>query len=339
MICKLKSKVVVTHWIHQEVIDYLAADHDLVLNQTKDTQPRTVIEQQAKDARAIMVFMPDAVDEAFLTACPDLEIIAGALKGYDNFDIDACTRHGVWFAIVPDLLTVPVAELALCLMIGISRHVLSGDHLVRSGAFQGWRPALYGTGLAGSTVGIIGMGAVGTTLARLLRVFDARVLYFDVNPISSEEERKLGVSYVDLVTLFNKSTFILPLTPLNESTHHIINRDRIRVMKPGSYIVNVARGSVVDECAVADALESGHLGGYAADVFEMEDWSRSDRPREVPQALVRQKEKTLFTPHLGSGVDEVRREIALQAAENIQQALQGLVPRGAVNRLPPRQSG
>src|SRR5205085_9552568 len=121
------------------------------------------------NAEAIMAFMPDRLDADLLDACPRLRIVAGALKGYDNFDHAACTKRGVWLTIVPDLLTVPTAELTIGLMIAVGRNILPGDRLVRTGTFRGWRAQLYGTGLEGSTVGIIGMGAVGRAIAERLR--------------------------------------------------------------------------------------------------------------------------------------------------------------------------
>ena len=133
----------------------------------------------AHDADAIMVFMPDSLNEDFLRACPNLKIVAAALKGCDNFDVEACTRLGIWFTIVLDLLTEPTAELALALLLGLARNVMEGDRLIRTGDYQSWRPILYGTGLAGSTVGIIGYGAVGRALARMLQGFSCRVQYFD----------------------------------------------------------------------------------------------------------------------------------------------------------------
>ncbi|HTC32905.1 MAG TPA: NAD(P)-dependent oxidoreductase [Bryobacteraceae bacterium] len=273
------------------------------------------------DTEALMVFMPDSLDEASLRLLPNLKIVAAALKGCDNFDVEACTRLGIWFTIVPDLLTEPTAELALALMLGLARNVLAGDRLIRSGEFQGWRPILYGTGLAGSTVGIVGFGAVGRALARMLEGFSCRVLYCD----PSVE----GSTPLDIVLA--SSDFVLPLLPLTAGTFHLLGREALALMKRGAYLINVSRGSVVDEEAIADALESGHLAGYAADTFEMEDWARSDRPREISPRLLRLTDRTLFTPHLGSAVASARREIERAAATNILQALGGERPSGAIN--------
>ncbi|HHW19966.1 phosphonate dehydrogenase [Thermodesulfovibrio thiophilus] len=327
----MKPKVVITHWVHPEVIEFLNQYYEVLPNLTRETLPREEIIRRTRDAEAIMVFMPDHIDADFLDACPKLKIIAAALKGYDNFDIDACTKHGVWFTIVQDLLTIPTAELTIGLLIALSRKILPGDRYIRSGEFRGWRPMFYGTGLNGSTVGIIGMGAVGRAIAKMLQGFDVKIFYCDPVVLSEEESEKLRVSHASFEYVIGNSEFVVPMVPLTPYTKHMLNDKTISKMKAGSFLVNVCRGSVVDEHAVVRALASGHLAGYAADVFEMEDWARADRPREIPKELIENTEQTVFTPHIGSAVDSIRREIAMQAARSIIQVLNGEIPDGAIN--------
>ncbi len=328
----MKPKVVITHWVHPEVVEFLERRCEVVPNLTRETLPREEIIRRTKDAQAIMAFMPDYIDKDFLDACQELRIVASALKGYDNFDVDSCTRYGVWFTIVPDLLTVPTAELTIGLLIGLSRKMLQGDQHVRSGVFRGWAPKFYGTGLTGSTLGIIGMGAVGREMARMLLGFDMEVLYNDPVILTEEENDELGVTYVSIDYLVRNSDFVVPMVPLTPDTRHMINEKIIAQMKPGSFLVNTSRGSVVDEEAVARALASGHLAGYAADVYQMEDWAMIDRLREIPRDLLENVERTFFTPHIGSAVESARREIAMEAARSIIQALDGEMPNGAINQ-------
>lgn len=328
----MKSKVVITHWVHDEVIAYLEDYCIPVVNDSKHSLPRKELLAKARDATGMMVFMPDCIDADFLNACPSLRVVAAALKGYDNFDVSACSKRGIWFTIIPDLLTVPTAELAIALMMGLARNVLPGDKLIRMRQFIGWRPTLYGMGIGGSTVGILGMGEVGRAVARRLRGFDAKVIYYDKSPLTTTEELVLGTERKTLEQLLRVSDFLLIALPLTKQTYHLIDSSRIRLMKTGAYIVNVGRGSVVDEQAVAVALEQNEIAGYAADVFEFEDWALPSRPRVIPPALLNHPQCTLFTPHLGSAVDRVRSEIAMAAARNIVQALQGEIPRDAINR-------
>ena len=179
----MKSKVVVTHRVHEEILDLLRTSCEVSANQSAETLEREEILRRAAEADGLMVFMPDSLDAEFLARCRRLKIVAAALKGYDNFDVAACTQRGVWFTIVPDLLTDPTAELTIALLLGLTRKVLEGDRYVRSGAFQGWRPHLYGSGLSGRTLGIIGLGAVGQALAKRLRGFDLTLLYSDIRAV------------------------------------------------------------------------------------------------------------------------------------------------------------
>lgn len=332
----MKPKAVLTQWVHPEVIDFLGDICEVVPNEGREPLARRELLARAGSAEALMVFMPDKIDDEFLDACPNLRIVAGALKGYDNFDVAACTRRGIWFTNVPDLLTVPTAELTVGLILGLARHMLEGDRSIRNGTFQGWRPRLYGTGLAGSTAGIIGMGAVGQALAKRLAGFEMRSVYTDTRRLSADQEKKLGIAFVSLQELLSASDFVIPLTPLTPETVHLINRNAIAVMKRSAFLINACRGSVVDEQAVAEAVACGKLAGYAADVFELEDWAREDRPRNIPASLLHDREHTFFTPHLGSAVDRVRLEIAMEAARNVVQALAGGQPQGAVNH--PREA-
>lgn len=328
-----KPKVVLTHWVHPEIIELLREKAEVVANPGRKTLPREVLLERAKDADALMAFMPDCIDEAFLKACPRLKIIAAALKGFDNFDVDACTRHGVWLTIAPDLLTIPTAELTVGLVLGITRNMLEGDRHIRSGQFAGWRPELYGLGLYGRTAGIVGLGLVGRAVAERLKGFGMNLVYSDEISLPPDEEEQLGLTKVTFSGLLDSSDIVIPLLPLTDRTFHLFDRNTLARMKKGSYLVNACRGSVVDEMAVVESLEKRHLAGYAADVFEMEDWIRPDRPRSIPKALLENTAQTFFTPHLGSAVDDVRIEIERYCARSILQALDGKIPEGKVNDI------
>ncbi|MGO9567974.1 MAG: phosphonate dehydrogenase [Desulfomonilaceae bacterium] len=328
----MKHRVVITSWVHQEVVQLLEQSCEVIPNNEREPLTREEILRRTQDAHALMVFMTDSIDDDFLIACPNLKIVAAALKGYDNFDVESCTRRGIWFTIVPDLLTIPTAELAVGLLIGLTRKMLDGDRFVRTGQFRGWRPKLYGTGLAGRCVGIVGMGALGQAVAKRLAGFEMELLYTDRVPLPERQEQAWGLSRVSMESLLGRSDFVLLSVPLTPDTLCFIDDKALAKMRPGSFLVNVCRGSVVDEEAVVSALASGHLAGYAADVFEFEDWARKDAPSGISRSLL-EEGTTFFTPHLGSAVDDVRREIALEAARNILQAFAGTKPEGAINRL------
>ncbi len=175
------------------------------------------------------------------------------------------------------------------------------------------------------------MGAIGQAMARRLAGFEARLIYTDRQAPAPSHESALGLERRGFDEVLAASDFLVLAVPLTADTVHLIGEAAVARMKPGSYLINPARGSVVDEEAVAEALETGRLAGYAADVFEMEDWARPDRPATVSPRLLEDRRRTVLTPHIGSAVDRVRREIALEAADSLIEGLSGAVPRGAVN--------
>lgn len=328
----MKPKLVITSWVHPAVIKRLSEHCIVVANETKERLSREEILKRACDADVIMTFMTDSIDEAFVEACPRLRLIACALKGYDNYDVEACTKRGIWITNVPDLLTIPTAELTIGLLIGLTRKILQGDEFVRSGRFEGWRPALYGAGLTGRTLGFIGMGAVAQAIAARLQGYEMNLNYVDIKPLHPEFEGRWGLRSVGMEQLLADSDYVVPMVPYNSDTFHLIDAASIAAMKNGAYLVNACRGSVVDEEAVADALASGKLAGYAADVFELEEWARLNRPQDIQERLLMDTERTLFTPHIGSAVDSVRLAIEMEAASNILQYLNDEIPQGAINR-------
>lgn len=324
-----KKKIVVTNRVFPETRALLEAHAQLVVNTDETPWPPELLHEHCRDAFGLMAFMTDSIDADFLAACPQLRVIGAALKGYDNIDVEACTRAGVTVTIVPDLLTVPTAELAIGLMLSLGRNILGGDTAIRKGGFAGWRPTLYGAGLDGATVGILGFGLVGQAIAERLVPFRCRILAADA--ATQSEGDSSHIAFADMESVIAEADWLVLALPLTDATKHIIGRAAIARMKPGSRIVNPARGSLVDEAAIADALETGHLAGYAADVFECEDWARDGRPGEIEPRLLGNAARTVLTPHIGSAVVDVRRNIELSAARGIIDVLAGRAPAHAVN--------
>lgn len=327
-----RPRILVTNPLHAEVRDHLARFAAVTMNPGPEPWPREALLRHAAEADGLLAFMTDHVDTGFLDACPQLRVIACALKGADNFDLAACRERGVAVGLVPDLLTAPTAELAIGMMIALGRHLRAGDAQVRGGGFAGWRPTLYGMGLEGMAVGILGMGAIGQAIARRLVGFGCRMAYADDRALPAEREAALGLRRASPAAVIAESDWLVIALPLTPVSHHLIGAAALARMKPGAMLVNPARGSVVDEAAVAAALEGGTLGGYAADAFEMEDWARVDRPRAIDARLLRHPH-TVFTPHLGSAVGRVRLAIEMHAAEDLAAFFAGRPMPGAV--VPP----
>lgn len=312
-----RPRIVVSQPLHGEVLARLQAAGEVVMNPGPEPWPEATLAGHLREADAWMAFMTDRVDAPVLQQAPRLRVVACALKGYDNFDLAACARAGVQLSFVPDLLTEPTAELAVGLAIAVARHLREGDRRVRAG-YAGWRPALYGTGLHGATVAVVGLGAVGRAIVDRLQGFGCAAL-LGVDPVQSDTR----VRPVSLDEAAMQAHYLLLAAPLTAQTLHLVDARLLARARVGQVLVNVGRGSVVDEAAVAQALQAGRLGAYAADVFEMEDWNRPDRPRQIHPALL-QHPATLFTPHLGSAVQRVRLAIEMRAADNLLAQLRGL---------------
>ena len=323
--------ILVSHRIFPETLEALSDIGRVQAPNPKERFAKARLDELAGGTDAFLAFMPDAVDQSWLARAPRLRMVAAAVKGYDNLDLDACTRRGVWVSNVPDLLTIPTSELAIGLMIALARNIRGGDELIRRRGVSRWQPNLYGTGVSGSTVGILGMGMIGGAIAERLQGFGASLLYFDNRAVATELEKRLNLVRCGLRELLARCEFLIVALPLNADTYHLLNDDALALCKPGALLINPARGSVVDEAAVIRALDAGRLRGYAADVFECEDMSVPEHPKRIASRLLAHP-ATLFTPHLGSAVDGVRRAIELRAVANIADWACGRPPRDALNR-------
>lgn len=326
----MSTKIVIANRIHGPELARLRAVGEVMMNPDDQPWTREALLAHCRDANAVMVFMTETIDAAFLDACPSVRIIAGALKGYNNIDVAACSARGIVVTIVPDLLTDPTAELAIGLMIAAARNIGPGDRDIRDGSFQGWRPKYYGGSVQGACVGVLGAGAVGQAIMRMLAGFSCDLKYMDKRPLPAAQDVVLNARAADLDDILATADFIVLALHLMPSTQHLVDDGFLARMKPGSYLINPARGSLVDEAAVARALARGHLAGYAADTFEMEDWTRADRPRRIHPDLLA-SENTVLTPHIGSAVGRVRQAIERSAADSIIAVCGGAVPDTAVN--------
>lgn len=321
------ARILVTQPVHDDVAARLGRLGNVDLHGGPEPLPPPELARRLERATAMLGFMTDRVDAGALRGARCLRIVATALKGFDGYDVDACTAAGVWFTIVPDLLTEPTAELAVGLAIGLARRLREGDALVRSGAFHGWRAQLYGRGLHGATVAVLGMGRVGRAVIERLRGFGCRLVGVDRDGAMPE-----GVEPAALDEALARADVVIVALPLGPDSVHLIDDERLARARAGALWINVGRGSVVDEAAMLRRLHTGQVAGYAADVFEFEDAGIPGRPSVIDPAL-RTHPHTLFTPHLGSAVAEVRRAIEHRAVDNIEAVLQGRRPPDAVNQI------
>jgi glyoxylate reductase len=270
-------------------------------------------------ADAVLTLLHDTVDEAFLDAAGDsLRVVANVAVGYDNVDVDACRRRGVVVTNTPGVLTDATADLAFGLILMVTRRLGEGERLVRRRKRWTWSFDFHlGTGIQGKTLGIVGLGQIGTAVARRARAFGMTVAYHGRRRAAPELERELDARLLPLDELLASSDVVSLHCPLTRDTRHLIDARRLALMRPTAFLVNTTRGPVVDEAALVDALHAGALAGAGLDVFEREP--------EVHPGLL-ELEQVVLLPHLGSSTVETRLAMATLAARNALAVLQGIPP-------------
>ncbi|MGB3481689.1 MAG: D-glycerate dehydrogenase [Mycobacterium sp.] len=265
-------------------------------------------------ADGIVSMLTDRIDESVLTAAgPQLRVVANTAVGYDNLDIAAIARHGTVATNTPGVLVESTADLTLALLLDVTRRVTEGDRLIRSGQSWAWDLGfMLGAGLQGKQLGIVGMGQIGQAVARRATAFGMRIVYH----ARREPEGAIGTR-VTLEELLSTSDIVSLHCPLTADTHHLIDATALEVMKSEAYLVNTARGPIVDESALAEALADGVIAGAALDVYEHE-------PRVHPG--LRSLPNVVLVPHLGSATIETRSRMAELAVKNVVQVLEGGSP-------------
>ena len=279
--------------------------------------------KRVADKEGLVCLLTEKVDDELLTGAPKLRIASTVSVGYDNIDVAACTKHKVVATNTPGVLDDTTADFAWTLLMAIARRLLEGDAWMRSGTWPGWDlDQLVGGDIWGKTLGVLGFGRIGRGVARRSRGFEMRVLYSDAVRASAEVEKELNAEFVDRDRLFRESDFISVHVPLLPDTRHLISKDNLDKMKRTAFLVNTSRGRVVDEAALAEALENKKIAGAALDVFEHE-------PKVHPALLMRKD--VILTPHIASASVETRTKMAVMAANNVVALFEGRRPPNALN--------
>ena len=277
-----------------------------------------VRDEQLAAADAAITLLTNKVDAAFLAAAPRLRVVANVAVGYNNIDVAACRDRGVIVTNTPDVLTDATADLAMALILMATRRLGEGERLIRSGAAWQWGMfMMLGAGIQDRQLGIIGMGAIGEALAARAKAFGMRVAYSNRRRVAREIEVRLDAPRLDLDELLATSDVVSINAPYNAETHHLIDAVALAKMRPSAFLVNTARGPIVDEQALVDALRAGTIAGAALDVFEHE-------PQVNPGLL--DLENVVLIPHLGSATQETRAAMATLAASNVAAVLAGRDP-------------
>jgi glyoxylate reductase len=314
----VKPLVVVTRQIPHDAIALLEQHCTVDANSSVEPYTPDALAARAGKAEAIVTLLTDRIDEALLARCPQLKIVANVAVGYDNIDLAAAARHDVIVTNTPGVLTDATADFAFALLLAAARRVVEADRYVRAGTFTGWlMMGFHGGDLAGRTIGIAGFGRIGQAVARRARGFGMRVIYQSSSAAPAAIEDELDARRVDKATLLRESDYLSLHVPSTPETHHYIGTGELRAMRKTAYLVNTARGPVVDEGALAHALRVGEIAGAGLDVFERE-------PLVHPDLLT--LENVVLAPHIASATVETRTRMALIAAQNVLAALHGGTP-------------
>jgi glyoxylate reductase len=302
--CCSAVKVFVTRKLPGGALDRLAAEHDVDVWPERLPPPREELLGRAPELEGLLALLTDRVDAELIDAAPRLRAISNYAVGVDNIDIEAATARGIPVGNTPDVLTDSTADLAVALMLGIARRLAQGDAYVRRGEWSTWETQLLlGHDLHGSTVGIVGFGRIGQAVARRVEGFECEVL---------NTSRSGGVA---LEELLERSDFVSLHAPLTPETRGLIDAEALRRMKPTAYLVNTARGPVVDTEALVAALHAGEIAGAALDVTDPEPLPADHPLLDAPNLLV--------LPHLGSATHATRERMADMAVDNLLAGLRG----------------
>lgn len=317
-------KVFVSRPLPGAAMDRLAAGFEVGVGPQDRATTREELLAGARDADALVSMLSDRIDAAFFEACPNLKLVANYAVGVNNIDLEEAARRGIWVTNTPGVLTDATADLAFGLLLSIARRIPESELFLREGRFDGWAPLLFlGADLSGATLGIVGMGRIGQAMARRALGFGMKVVYHTRTPLPPELEASYAAKHLPLDELIATSDFISLHCPLTPDTKHLFDADAFRQMKKTAYLINTARGPVVDEAALVEALASGEIAGAGLDVYEEE-------PVVHPGLLDRKD--VVLAPHTGSATFGTRSKMAEMVCEEVERVLSGTGPLRPVNR-------
>jgi glyoxylate reductase len=317
-----KPKVYSTHQLFEPARNILDANCDMQYWTDSERPPRDEVLRHVKDKDGLICLLTEKVNEEFLRAAPKLRIASNVAVGYDNIDVDACTKRGVVVTNTPGVLDETTADFAWTLLMAVARRVAEGEALARSGNWRGWNlDQLCGADVWGKALGIVGFGRIGRSVARRASGFQMKIIYTDAVRASEEVEKSVNAEFCDMNSLLAESDFISLHVPLLPETRGMFNGPKFLRMKPTAFVINTSRGPVIDEAALVAALENKKIAGAALDVFENEPLLHPGLKRS----------NVVLTPHIASASLETRTKMAVMAANNIVAMFKGQRPPNILN--------
>jgi glyoxylate reductase len=320
-----KPKVYVTRELPERGLNVIKKYFDAEVWPDYAPPPKKVILEKVKTVDALVPLLSDKIDAEVFNAAPRLKIVSQLAVGFDNIDLAEATKRGIYVTNTPEVLTDTTADFAWALLMAVARRVAEADRYVRSGQWKvAWHPAmLSGRDVYGATIGVVGAGRIGYAVAKRAKGFDMNILFYDIDPSRTEIEKNLGGKKVDLDTLLRESDFVTLHPPLIKETHHLINAEKLKLMKKTAYLINNSRGPVVDQNALYEALKKGQIAGAGLDVFEQE-------PIPLDSPLLK-LDNVVVAPHISSASLETRSKMSEMVADNLVAFFQGKKPATLVN--------
>lgn len=314
----MKPKILITRKILPEALDYLKKHTEYQVGAFNRNLTKREIIEKIKDKEGLLSLLVDKIDKEVIDSAPSLKIIANCAVGYNNIDFTYAKKKGISVTNTPGVLTKTTADLTWALILAVARRIPQAEKFVREKKFRGWELDLFlGKEITAKRLGIIGMGRIGKAVALRAQAFKMEIVYYDPHRLNPEEEKKYGASFLPLDKLLSSSDIITIHTPLDSQTHHLISWPEIRSMKKDAILINAARGPIVDEKALADALEKKQIWGAGLDVYEKEP--------DIEKKLL-SLENAVLLPHIGSATYETRLKMAMIASRNLVQGLKGEKP-------------
>jgi glyoxylate reductase len=313
------SRVVVTGRIPQVALDSLRSEHEVSGWDSDEQIARAELLSRVQGADAIVSLLTERIDAEVLDAAGEqLRVVANVAVGYNNVDVVACRERGVTVTNTPDVLTEATADIAMGLILMVTRRLGEAERVIRRREPWQWGMSfMLGSGLQGKTLGIVGLGGIGAATARRARAFGMRIVYSSRSAAAPDVVQELDAARMGLEDLLSEADVVSLHCPYSDATHHLIGADQLSRMKDTSYLINTARGPIIDEAALAEALTSGTIAGAALDVFEREP--------VVHEGLL-DLDNVVLVPHLGSATVETRAAMATLAADNALAVLRGQDP-------------
>jgi glyoxylate reductase len=318
----MKPKVLVTRKLLPEALAYLKEHAAVEGGTARRGLSRSELKEKLSDQEGLLSQLVDQIDREIMDAAPRLRIIANCAVGFDNIDLEQARRKGILVTNTPGVLTEATADLTWALILATARKIPQADRFTRKKRFKGWELDLFlGREISGKRLGIIGMGRIGRAVALRARAFRMEVVYFDPHRLTLEEEKAFKVAFLPLDELLKTSDIVSIHASLNSSTFHLLSANKLALMKKEAILVNAARGPIVDEEALAEALARRDIWAAGLDVYEKE-------PDIHPRLL--KLDNVVLLPHIGSATYETRLRMAMTAARNLIQGLSGERPENLV---------